>query len=118
MKLAHGNLFIIRADVLGRGSQRRGLANSNATVRSKAKGAFKTRHSEGRLIACWHVCPQTRRLECRWSLEPLASDDQLCRYISRTTQRRRYRRKSLHCQSMCSSDRDRLSLSQIRNGLL
>lgn len=36
------------------------------------------RQQPGRLVAKWRMRPGTERLECIWSLEQPASDEQLC----------------------------------------
>jgi hypothetical protein len=81
MKLARTTFFVICTNNFGDTGQRyRQRSRRNAV-------AFNIRKPSARLVARWHVCPQTRRLECSWSLEPPgASDDWLCQY---TMQRRR-----------------------------
>src|SRR5262249_38250761 len=89
--------FIVRTNVLGRVAHHRGIPNLNDVRLPNANSTFVIRRITGRLAARWHVSPQTNRLECHWSLEALASDDQLCRSIYRTT--RRSSPRSLHRNS-------------------
>jgi len=87
MKLARTTRFVTYSNDLNRVS-RDGRRPTRSTTR-----AFSTQRA-GRLIARWHVCPETHRLECSWSLEPVACDDQLCRSSAqrrRNNQLHRYR---------------------------
>ena len=86
MKLARTTLFVIYTNDLGRAGR-----NYRQPPRSNATLTFDIRRSR-RLAAKWHVCPQTHRLECSWSLEAAAPDDQLCRYTMRRRRRRTSRR--------------------------
>ena len=85
MKLARTTFFVIRTMILSRAGR-----NYRQPPRPNATRTFDIRRPSSRLSAKWHVCPQTHRLECSWSLEVAALDDQLCRY----TMRRRRRRTS------------------------
>ena len=75
MKLARTALFVICTNDLDRAGR-----NYRQPRRPNATHTFDIRRSSSRLAARWHVCPQTHRLECSWSFEAAASDDQLCRY--------------------------------------
>ena len=99
MKFARKDLFIFRGGFLNWAGPHRGLLNSNSVRRSNSNYTFAPRRTTGRLAAHWHVCPQSRRPECSWSLETAVSDGQLCRYLGRR----------------CLIRRDRGPLSQIRN---
>ena len=79
MKLARTNHILTH--VLSRGS-----GNGRRMTRLVSTRAFSLQRHQSRLVARWHVCPETHRLECSWSLEPLACEDQLCR--SRSKRRR------------------------------
>ena len=74
MKLAHTNRFVALKNELGRDNR-----NCVRPTRLKTTQALKIRRPLTRLVARWHVCPETRRLECAWSLEPVACDGQLWR---------------------------------------
>jgi hypothetical protein len=78
MKLAHTNPFVAYRNVLDRDS----LKHVRPVCPNTAP-SFKTRRPLTRLVARWHVCPETSRLECLWSLERVACDDQLCRSKAR-----------------------------------
>jgi hypothetical protein len=113
MKLARANYFIVRHGVSGWAGQYRAQPNSNGMRRPASNRISVIRRTAGRLVAHWHVCPQTQRLECSWSVEAAVSDGQLWRYPmqARICKRRRpFMRPS-------TSNR-RLSLSQIRNGVM
>jgi hypothetical protein len=75
MKFTRANLFIVRTDAFSRAGQNHGLPNSNGAPRPNATRVRNIRSPSGRLAANWHVCPQTRRLECSWSFEALSSGD-------------------------------------------
>ena len=64
----------------------RGSRNSRRITRVASTRTFSLQRHPSRLVARWHVCPETHRLECSWSLEPSACEDQLCR--SRSERRR------------------------------
>ena len=105
MKLARTALFVICTndrDCAGR--------NYRQPRRPNATHTFDIRRSSSRLAARWHVCPQTHRLECSWSFEAAASDDQLCRYTMLMRRRRTSRRLLIR-----RLDHNRPLLSQIRN---
>jgi hypothetical protein len=99
MKLARANLFVVHNDGLDRTAPRRRLAASTGAHRQSSKYPFIIHRAPKRLAAHWHICPQTQRLECAWSLEA-NSEVQLCRYPIRE---RRIRKRRL---------------SQIRNRVL
>jgi hypothetical protein len=80
MKLAHTNHFVARKYELGRDNR-----NHIRPARLATTQILKNRRPLIRLVARWHICPTTRRLECTWSLEPVGCDSQLCR--SRTHKR-------------------------------
>lgn len=112
MKLARANLFIIRNDILGRAGPHRRLLASTSARRPTSNRLWVIRRTAGRLVAQWHVCPRTQRLECSWSLDATASDGQLWRY---PMQRRRGRtRRLLMPLSICNQR----PLSQTRNRAL
>jgi hypothetical protein len=102
MKLARTTIFFICTDDPDRGGRNRQPRRPNATC------IFDIRRPSTRLAARWHVCPQTHRLECSWSLEAAAPDDQLCRY---TMLRRRKRTSRRLLMRPLGHNR----LSQIRN---
>jgi hypothetical protein len=60
--------------------RRRHRAASSVFDVQRAPGRLAARC---RLVARWRVCPQTRRLECTWSLEAATCDDLLCRHTIR-----------------------------------
>src|SRR5262249_26920075 len=72
MKLANTTRLAIQTTDLGRGGR-----TNRRSVRALNAHAFGVTKSSKRLVARWHLCPETNRLECAWSLEP--GDDQLCR---------------------------------------
>jgi hypothetical protein len=112
MKLARANLFIVRNAVSGRSAQHRGLPVWADVHRGTSNHPCTIRRPSGRLAAHWHVCPQTQRLECAWSLEATASDSQLWRY---PLQRRRGQTRRLLTRRSIYNQRP---LSQIRNRAL
>jgi hypothetical protein len=112
MKLARANLFIVRHSVSDWAGQYGGQPNSNGMRRRLSNRISAIRRPAGRLVAQWHVCPRTQRLECSWSLEAAASDGQLWRY---PMQRRRGRTRRLLMQLSICNQRP---LSQIRNRAL
>jgi len=67
MKLAHTNRFVALKNELGRDNR-----NCIRPTRLNATQTLKVRRPFTRLVARWHVCPKTRRLECAWSVEPVA----------------------------------------------
>jgi hypothetical protein len=87
MKLARTNLFVICTNDLDRAGR-----NYRQSRRPNATRTFDVRRPSGQLAARWHVCPQTHRLECCWSLEAAAPDDQLCRYTMLRRRRQTSRR--------------------------
>ena len=87
MKLARANPFPIRNEALDRLPPRRRLAPSAGLHRA-------IQGNPQRLVAHWHLCPRTQRLECRWCLEATAVEGQLCR--SSTTARCGVNRRLLH----------------------
>ena len=78
MKLAHTNRFVALKNELGRDNR-----NFIRPTRLSATQTLKVRRPFTRLVARWHVCPKTRRLECAWSVEPVACDGQLWRSRAR-----------------------------------
>jgi len=88
MKLAHTTRFVTYTNDLCHVSRNDRRPTRPITIRASSA------QPSSRLIARWHVCPETHRLECSWSLEPVASDDQLCRSLGqrrRNKQSHRYR---------------------------
>jgi hypothetical protein len=81
MKLAKTTHYIACKNDLNRAGR-----NCPRSTRFTTSRIINIRRPLTRVVARWHVCPKTHRLECRWSLEPMACDDQLCR--SRTQRRR------------------------------
>jgi len=79
MKLAHTNRFVALKNELGRDNR-----NCIRPTRLNATQTLKVRRPFTRLVARWHVCPKTHRLECAWSVEPVACDGQLWRSRART----------------------------------
>jgi|SRR5215467_2637238 hypothetical protein len=77
MKLARTTFFVITSDLGRRGRTSRQLHRSNLTR------VVDDRRPPNQLTARWHVCRQTGRLECAWSLEATLSEGQ-CRYITQT----------------------------------
>jgi hypothetical protein len=104
MKLARTTLFIICTNDLDRAGR-----DNRQSRRPSATRTFNIRRSSSRLAARWHVCPQTHRLECSWSLEAAAPDDRLCRYTMLRRRRRTSRRLLIR-----RLGHNRPSLSQIR----
>ncbi len=74
MQLARAHLFLVRNEAPARLAPRRRLPPSGGVRRA-------VRHAP-RLVAHWHVCPQTQRLECSWSLA-VTPEGQLCRWRTR-----------------------------------
>ena len=111
MKLARTTLFVICANDLDRTGR-----NYRQPPRPNAIRAFDIRRPSSRLAAKWYVCPQTHRLECAWSFELLASDDQLCRHATQRRLHGQASRRGRRLMRPCGPNRP--SLSQIRNGLL
>jgi hypothetical protein len=101
MKLAHENLFIVRTKALGRAARHRGASNDGR--RPNANTTLIFRRTSWRLAARWYISQKTNRLECYWSLEPLASDDQLCRSTYRNQRRNSHRslRRNSHARMRC-----------------
>jgi len=81
MKLANTTHYIACKNDLNRAGR-----NCPRPTRFTTSRTFNIRRPLTRVVARWHVCPKTHRLECLWSLEPMVCDDQLCR--SRTQRRR------------------------------
>ncbi len=75
MKLARADLFLVRHEAPGRLAPRYRLPPSGGVRRA-------VRPAPRRLVAHWHVCPQTQRLECSWSLV-VTPEGQLCRLRTR-----------------------------------
>ena len=73
MKLARTTFFVITNDF------RRAGRTYRQPSRPNVARTVNIRRTSTRLTARWHVCPQTRRLECAWSLETAPSEGQ-CRY--------------------------------------
>ena len=73
MKLARTTFFVITNDF------RRAARVYRQPSRPNVVRAVNIRRTSTRLTARWHVCPQTHRLECVWSLETAPSEGQ-CRY--------------------------------------
>jgi hypothetical protein len=101
MKLARTTLFVICTNDLGRAGR-----NYRQPPRPNATSTFDIRRPR-RLAAKWHVCPQTHRLECSWSLEAAPPDDQLCRHTMQRRRRRTSRRRLIrplgHNRSLITS---------------
>ena len=85
MKLARTTHFVIHTN-----DPNRGARNNRRLTRFATTRAFSIKRR--RVIARWHICPETHRLECSWSAEPVASNDQLCRARRRQDQTHRRRR--------------------------
>jgi len=66
MKLARTTRFVVYTNGLSRGSR-----NNRRPTRLATTPTFKIRHPSTRPVARWHVCPETHRLECFWSSEPV-----------------------------------------------
>ena len=90
MKLVNTTRFVNQIHNLGRAERN----NRRPVCRPSAHAPDLTRLSN-RLVARWHLCPETNRLECAWSLEPVL-DDQLCH--SRAQPRRQ-----VHCRRLMRS---------------
>ncbi len=75
MKLARANLFLVRNEAPSRLAPRYRLPPWGGVRRA-------VRPVRRRLVAHWHVCPQTQRLECSWSLA-VTPEGQLCRLRTR-----------------------------------
>jgi len=105
MKLARTTLFVICTSDLGRAGR-----NYRQPPRPNATRAFDIRRPPNRLAAKWHVCAETHRLECSWSIEEATSDDQLYRYTMLSWRRQTSRRLSIR-----PLGHNRPLLSQIRN---
>jgi len=109
MKLAHQNRRAVRTD---RRSEKPRLF---AVARARSVNVSIFRRRGVRLVARWHVSPQTQKLECSWCFDVAAQDDQLCLAPIRS-------RWSLQASRGRLSVRlrrpERTSLSQIRNSAL
>ena len=92
MKLA-GTTHIVTHE-LSQGSR-----NSRRITRLASTRTFSIQRHPSRPVARWHVCPETQRLECAWSLEPAAYEDQLCRSRSRGTDKRTFVARLTMCPS-------------------
>jgi hypothetical protein len=88
MKLAHTNHFAAVKNELGRDSR-----NHIRATRRNTTQILKVRRPLTRLVVRWHVCPKTGRLECAWSLEPVACDGQICRLRARVRRHGRGQRR-------------------------
>jgi len=78
MRLALATLSIVRIDAADHTGPRRGRSGSNILPRSNSIHPIKTWRPSAGLVACWHVSPETGRIECRWSLEEPPAGDHLC----------------------------------------
>ena len=87
MKLANTTSFLFRRpNTFGRaGRIHRGPPHSDLA------SSVKIGRAPNRLTARWHICPETSRLECVWSLEAANFEDQ----PYRKTRRRRSLRRLL-----------------------
>jgi len=107
MKLARTTLFVICTNDLDRAGR-----NYRQPRRPNATRTFDIRKSSSRLAARWHVCPQTYRLECSWSLAAAAPDDQLCCYTTLSRRGRTSRRLLIrplgHNRPLLSQTRNRV----------
>src|SRR5262249_51126314 len=74
MKLANTTYYIACKNDLNRAGR-----NCPRPTRFTTSRTFNIRRPLTRVVARWHVCPKTHRLECLWLLEPMVCDDQLCR---------------------------------------
>ncbi len=75
MKLARAHLFLVRDGAPDPLVPRRRPVSSGGVRRA-------VRPAPRRLVARWHVCPRTQRLECSWSLA-VTPEGQLCRLQTR-----------------------------------
>src|SRR5262245_66017008 len=80
MKLANTTHYIACKNDLNRAGR-----NCPRPTRFTTSRTFNIRRPLTRVVARWHVCPKTHRLECLWSLEPMVCDDQLCRSRTQKT---------------------------------
>ena len=78
MKLTRANLFIVRNALLDRAASRRRPVPVASVRYQTVRTRVAIRRAPGRLVAKWHICPETQRLECCWSLEATAAEGQLC----------------------------------------
>jgi hypothetical protein len=78
MKLTRANLFIFRNDFLDRAASRRRRVRAASVRYQTSRTRVGMCRAPDRLVAKWHICPETQRLECSWSLEAIAADGQLC----------------------------------------
>jgi hypothetical protein len=99
MKLANTSSFLFRrpntfsrAGRIHRGSPHSDLASS-----------VKSGRAPNRLIARWHVCPETSRLECVWSLEAANFEDQPYRKTRRRRSLRRLLADRVRARSLMSN---------------
>lgn len=97
MKLARTAFVVLRND-----DPRRDVRNFRRTTRPNiAPTAAVRRPVALRLTATWRLDPQTQRLECSWSMEPVAADEQ----ISRGPRRNRHHDASASTVTYGSYDR-------------
>ena len=78
MKLTPANLFFVRNGFLDRAASRRRRVPSVSGRYQTSRTRVGMCRAPGRLVAKWHICPETQRLECSWSLEATATEGQLC----------------------------------------
>jgi hypothetical protein len=88
MKLAFVNFPTARFDAV-RGVTLRGHAAANIPLRTTSTRPLKARQNAGRLVAHWHVSPETGRIECCWSVDEAPADGSLCRRRANSTRRSR-----------------------------
>ena len=86
MKPVFANLSIVRMDAVDRNGSDYGRSGSNVLPRSNSMHPIKIWRPRGKLVARWHVSPETGRIECRWQREQLPGairelvlDDQVLR---------------------------------------
>src|SRR5215831_5648098 len=72
MKLVNTTRFVNQTHNLGRAER-----NNRRPACCPSAHAPDVTRLANRLVARWHLRPETNRLECVWSLEPVL-DDQLC----------------------------------------
>ena len=98
MRLARTTHSVVCTNYVSRGSR-----NNRPLTRVATTRTFSVKRRSQRVIARWHVCPNTRRLECSWALEPLACDDQLCRFQPQKRSDGRAHRRGLMRPSITES---------------
>jgi hypothetical protein len=79
MNLALATFSVVRrVGAFRRARPDHGLPGRMGVPRASAIRVLNIRRPSRRLVAGWHISPETGRLECRWSLKDSSADDPSC----------------------------------------